>query len=486
MRPFIGLAITALIAAGAALGRAEPTTTEPPPQEFSHQRHSRLFPSCDLCHGGALVADSALFPTPTFCATCHDGRLQPQVTWSPPAGPRTSNLRFTHGAHRAAAAQRRPRALACIDCHADRGAPWMSVRLAAVPRCLVCHGITTPHYAAPDTACATCHLPLARAGRLTEDRIAGFPAPPSHGETGFADRGGHGLQADRPVAAPAPAGVAASCATCHARDFCVQCHVDAPEQAAIQALEPDPRSLVVQATLSAPASHETDGFLQQHGSLVGRRPAECRTCHTQESCLACHAGAPAVARGLAPPGPGRATGATMQRRSPPSHLGGFRDRHAAVAAAAPSTCAACHVRSDCLDCHRPDAASGSPGYHSADFLSRHPAAAYARESSCSDCHSLTAFCATCHLGAGLVAAGPIGRGYHDAKRFFIAGHGQAARQSLESCVACHTERDCLACHSALGGRRFNPHGPGFDPERLRKRNIEMCTACHGAAVPREN
>lgn len=85
-----------------------------------------------------------------------------------------------------------------------------------------------------------------------------------------------------------------------------------------------------------------------------------------------------------------------------------------------------------------------------------------------------------------MAAGPIGRGYHDAKRFFIAGHGQAARQSLESCVACHTERDCLTCHSALGGRRFSPHGPGFDPERLRKKNIEVCTACHGVAVPGQN
>jgi hypothetical protein len=50
-------------------------------------------------------------------------------------------------------------------------------------------------------------------------------------------------------------------------------------------------------------------------------------------------------------------------------------------------------------------------------------------------------------------------------------------------VSCHAERDCLTCHSALGGRRFNPHGPGFDPERLRRRNPQMCSACHGAAIP---
>jgi hypothetical protein len=74
-------------------------------------------------------------------------------------------------------------------------------------------------------------------------------------------------------------------------------------------------------------------------------------------------------------------------------------------------------------------------------------------------------------------------GYHDARSFFVSGHGGAARQSLESCVSCHTERDCLPCHSAQGGRRFNPHGPGFDAERLRRKNFQMCTVCHGAAVP---
>jgi hypothetical protein len=63
------------------------------------------------------------------------------------------------------------------------------------------------------------------------------------------------------------------------------------------------------------------------------------------------------------------------------------------------------------------------------------------------------------------------------------GHGQAARQNLESCVACHAERDCLTCHSALGGRRFNPHGPDFDAARLREKNPQMCSACHGITIP---
>jgi predicted CXXCH cytochrome family protein len=77
----------------------------------------------------------------------------------------------------------------------------------------------------------------------------------------------------------------------------------------------------------------------------------------------------------------------------------------------------------------------------------------------------------------------LGSGYHDASRFFLGGHGKAARQGLETCVGCHVERDCLACHSAAGGRRFSPHGPGFDGSRLKRKNPEVCTACHGTAIP---
>jgi len=96
---------------------------------------------------------------------------------------------------------------------------------------------------------------------------------------------------------------------------------------------------------------------------------------------------------------------------------------------------------------------------------------------------VTAFCASCHQQSGVVSAGPLRAGYHDAKRFFIVGHGEAARQSLETCVSCHAERDCTSCHAAQGGRNFNPHGPGFDAERRRRKNPEVCTACHGTAIP---
>jgi hypothetical protein len=145
------------------------------------------------------------------------------------------------------------------------------------------------------------------------------------------------------------------------------------------------------------------------------------------------------------------------------------------------------MQSDCLSCHRVEQSQPAKGgdYHPAGFLVRHPSAAYARQTTCNDCHNAQQFCVSCHAQAGLSAGRSLGRSsFHDGRAAFILGHGQAARQSLESCVSCHVERDCTACHSSVGrGFRFNPHGPGFDANRLRRRNPEMCIACHGLAIP---
>ena len=66
----------------------------------------------------------------------------------------------------------------------------------------------------------------------------------------------------------------------------------------------------------------------------------------------------------------------------------------------------------------------------------------------------------------------------------LTGAGEAllepARQALESCVSCHVERECLTCHSQVRGRGFSPHGPGFDGERLKRKNPGLCVACHAA------
>jgi hypothetical protein len=238
--------------------------------------------------------------------------------------------------------------------------------------------------------------------------------------------------------------------------------------------------------LAAPPSHVAAGFPRTHGRDAQRTNATCATCHTRESCATCHVGtmSPAVAA-LRPAGPDRAPGAHVIRTPPSSHTRAFRDGHGPEANVRPATCETCHTRASCLSCHRPDGARQA-GYHPQNFLTRHPSAAYAREANCADCHNAAQFCQSCHQASGLVANARLGRaGYHDAFRGFSLGHGQAARQSLESCASCHAERDCTACHSAVGGGfRFNPHGPGFNAERARSKNASVCIACHGRAIPR--
>ncbi|HSR43481.1 MAG TPA: cytochrome c3 family protein, partial [Longimicrobiales bacterium] len=66
----------------------------------------------------------------------------------------------------------------------------------------------------------------------------------------------------------------------------------------------------------------------------------------------------------------------------------------------------------------------------------------------------------------------------DAEPLWLLRHGQAARQSLESCASCHTQRQCLQCHSTFGAFQVNPHGADFDARRAWERNPGVCLACH--------
>lgn len=276
-----------------------------------------------------------------------------------------------------------------------------------------------------------------------------------------------------------------SCATCHARNLCLACHVNAPESPVIQALALDDRSPAYAHVLNAPPGHHSATFMRTHGRDAARASATCAACHTRASCTTCHLDAtPRAIAAMPAAGAGRAAGAQLVRTPPSNHTWEFRERHGPAANARPATCETCHTRSSCLECHRPENALAS-AYHPQGFLTRHPSSAYSREANCSDCHNPAQFCQECHQRSGLVAQGRLGSsGYHDAFRGFSLGHGQAARQSLETCVGCHTERDCGACHSAAGGGlRFNPHGPGFNAARARARAPSMCTACHGAVVP---
>ena len=263
------------------------------------------------------------------------------------------------------------------------------------------------------------------------------------------------------------------CATCHG--------VASPDGSAY----PDPvfcsschnGTVAPEVGWTPPAERVSHNLRFEHGTHIDAAENECADCHVEpgsgsgviklaivESCQDCH----------------EQTSVAMS--SSPWHGTGWVNSHAADAAASPQACASCHVRQDCLDCHMPGAASGAPGYHRADFLAGHATAAYSRETSCYDCHNAGAFCASCHQQAGLVAGSGTGTVFHDASSSFVTNHGQAARQGLESCISCHTESDCVRCHSASTAR-INPHGPNWEGDDLQEKNPRMCILCHGSSIP---
>ncbi len=162
--------------------------------------------------------------------------------------------------------------------------------------------------------------------------------------------------------------------------------------------------------------------------------------------------------------------------APPFHGESFQSSHAAAASTGQLDCMTCHTENTCTQCHD---GMGSPEFHPMNFLASHGPEAFGRTSDCSSCHNSEAFCRDCHLGVGIQGEGVIVAPFHDGQSLWIVSHPQAARQDLESCVACHQQTDCLRCHSASSGLRVSPHGPDFNSSGISDRNQAMCRLCHG-------
>jgi hypothetical protein len=158
------------------------------------------------------------------------------------------------------------------------------------------------------------------------------------------------------------------------------------------------------------------------------------------------------------------------------HPAGFARTHGPAAQSGRLDCAGCHAQRFCTSCHQ---GGGERRYHQLNFVARHASAAYPRETSCASCHNTETFCRSCHQQSGLAGAGTSRRAgaAHGAQPLWLLQHGQAARQGLESCAACHQQTDCLRCHSTVT-QRVNPHGPDFNPRRMQARSKIVCGYCH--------
>jgi predicted CXXCH cytochrome family protein len=446
---------------------------------FPHQVHERLFPVCEGCHYGVASDDAAAtFPAPATCVQCHDGTRADVVDWQG-AVDRPSLLQFSHARHLETTA-RRGEDSSCQACHATGGAPVrMAVGTAEPALCLRCHDHRADDHLARTVDCSRCHVSLAAAPAVSAGRIGRFPQPDWHADADFLST--HGMKQ-----APADA----SCSVCHARETCERCHANADALPQVAALPRDARVAALETdrepTYPVPASHAAAGWELAHGAAARAGVAACANCHTQPSCTACHVGgmgtAAAAVLALPHAAAGRAQGVSPALISSVVHAADIKLEHGTLAASGQLQCAQCHTTQQCASCH---AGSDSRGFHQPNFVERHAVDVFAGRGSCQSCHTTETFCRACHEQSG-VGAQAMNASFHDGQPMWVLSHGQAARRGLESCASCHRQTDCVRCHTAAGGWRVSPHGPGFDGSRSAARSAASCRLCHLTSPVRGN
>jgi len=328
------LAVAAVTAfAGAVLGwsagRAGPSMALLPAPRPSvapvHHLHRPGAPECAACHPRAAEsrwASDLLAPTMERCASCHADARD-----AGPGAPVTDRCRACHlglpeGARPVRGDHPRPNvrfphrshwAVGCAACHpaASRAAPAGAVR--DVPTMEVCHGCHEREDRA-STECRTCHLVHGDGRMVTEIRGERL-LPPAwlEGETH-----GEGWVGDHARRAGADS---KRCAACHRETFCQGCHTGRLR----------PRNV-----------HPGD-WMSSHGVSTRMDSPRCRGCHRGQSfCITCHRRA-----GVAPDSPvaaGRGVGGRYHGDLPVERLC-KRARYDIAA------CASCHSEGSCISCH---------------------------------------------------------------------------------------------------------------------------------------
>jgi len=304
------------------------------PIRFNHGQHLGLGLACQKCHTDideSTRARDLNFPRGVSCDTCH-GPQHPRPRGEPARcemchtqvdeGRITASLRaprpqlvFNHKMHAKAGSS-------CEDCHGDMS----KVRLATtlqLPReanCLECHD----GFTATDR-CGACH-PTEASGRLAtraqDDRV--MPALVPTGMSGWGAEHDLAFVEDHAGIAKANPSL---CDSCHGESFCTDCH----------------------AGSIRPLRIHSGDYLSAHALDARARTQDCQSCHrTQTFCRGCHErlgfgdrveGGFAVGGGLSfhPEG----------WSGPP----GMPQTHAHAAQRNIGTCASCHSEDSCLACH---------------------------------------------------------------------------------------------------------------------------------------
>jgi hypothetical protein len=306
---------------------------EPPAHPFEHRAHVLRGINCVACHKGVAAAGEGgplHLPRAADCRSCHarphderpclDCHSESYVRQAVDLA--RSRLRFDHRRHMEAAHGD------CVRCHVEVAEGSTEAVLPRMGTCFGCHQ-HRDQWTLRD--CDGCHVDLRGDGEKPEDHMV-------H-EGDWLREHGTRAASERDL-----------CASCHAERQCAGCHGEGTVPALPAKLAFDEVSL---------AGLHRAGFAARHSLEARADPGVCTTCHTEGSCIDCHARSHVA--------PGTTT------RSP--HPGGWLTPaggdHGPQARLDPASCAGCHGGSGeqlCVGCHRVGGPGGNP--HGPTFMSR--------------------------------------------------------------------------------------------------------------------
>jgi hypothetical protein len=367
--------------------------------------------------------------------------------------PQSLPIRFSHVAHLGATSA------ACVDCHpaARTSRSALDDLLPVEAACATCHPIdrSRPDKVEPGqpaARCVACHPGFDRATGLVPRLRVPPPNLKFDHRAHVVDRGiacvaCHGDLRARSVALATRAQLPAMdlCLGCHdgtrASGRCTTCHLTG----AGGRLETAFASGTLAPTGGGDLAVHGPDFARDHAAAAGADPRSCKSCHAEEACVECHAGAV---------------------KPLDFHPGEYVAMHAIDARRGRPDCTACHrVATFCVGCHaRVGVAADGRG---SEFVPP--------------------------------SAGPSERRFHprgwvevdDGALSLARGpdhHAYEAQRNIKQCVSCHRESFCTTCHTAEpGSPRVNPHPPDWAGSRrcaaLLRGNRRMCLRCHTDATP---
>jgi hypothetical protein len=219
------------------------------------------------------------------------------------------------------------------------------------------------------------------------------------------------------------------------------------------------------------------------------------------SCASCHDGKQASAR-CTTCHPGDAAGRMKTRFAEgdlvpeADHPPDVRTNHGRAARADAKSCASCHSKQMCVDCH--DGRTKPLDFHAGDYATSHGVDARRNTPDCASCHRAQTFCTGCHARTGVTTdkrtsnfGAATTTWFHPQAWHTASNHGPEARRNLRACASCHRESFCIGCHAegrpGATGPVVNPHGAGWNGSRrcetLRSKNPRVCVRCHPPGYP---